>query len=344
MSEIAQEGTPAIEVVMDDTQSIAGPSVSTCLREAREAAGLSLAEVAQSLRLGKKQIEAMETEGWKALPGITCARGFLRNYAKLLGLNPEVMLNQLDQELGYVSGVPAALEPPSAQQVVFPEHGKAIRKEWLMVGSGVGILALAVAAFFLLPNNFFSSSSQSDTATNENSATKTSTETPLFPPPSASLPMTLQVPPPVMSNVTPSTLGMSGETNTTVSSPAPVLVPPPPSAVTTTSSTVTNTPSNTALTPPPTLNPPPPAVVDTATANAPIRLSFAGDAWVEVRGKGGKSLLSQNNPNGSTKEISGEGPFALTIGNAAHVQLTYKGKAIDLTPHIKGAVARLTLE
>jgi cytoskeleton protein RodZ len=32
------------------------------------------------------------------------------------------------------------------------------------------------------------------------------------------------------------------------------------------------------------------------------------------------------------------------IGNAAHVSLTYDGKPVDLTPYIKGEVARFTLQ
>jgi cytoskeleton protein RodZ len=41
--------------------------------------------------------------------------------------------------------------------------------------------------------------------------------------------------------------------------------------------------------------------------------------------------------------VRGRPPFELVIGNAAHVRLTYDGNPVDLEPHIRGEVARLTL-
>jgi len=42
--------------------------------------------------------------------------------------------------------------------------------------------------------------------------------------------------------------------------------------------------------------------------------------------------------------VRGTPPFSLVIGNASHVRLTYNGKPVDLAPHIKVDVARLTIE
>src|SRR5690606_29886115 len=59
------------------------------LARAREEQGLALADVAQQLKLAPRQIEALEQERFGALPGPTIARGMLRNYARLLKLDPE---------------------------------------------------------------------------------------------------------------------------------------------------------------------------------------------------------------------------------------------------------------
>lgn len=85
---------------------------------------------------------------------------------------------------------------------------------------------------------------------------------------------------------------------------------------------------------------PPPA----AEGNRRIVLKFDRASWVEIRGRDGKTLLSQLNPAGSEQTVEGKPPFSLIIGNAQHVRLSYEDRQIDLAPHVKVEVARLTLE
>jgi len=69
------------------------------LAAARESCGLSIAEVARQLKLSPMQVEAMETGDYQRLPGPVFARGFLRNYARLVKLDPEVLLASAEQRL-----------------------------------------------------------------------------------------------------------------------------------------------------------------------------------------------------------------------------------------------------
>ena len=62
------------------------------LRAAREASGLSLDQVAQQLKLAPRQVKALEDEDFGKLPGRTFARGFVRNYARLLNLEADDLL------------------------------------------------------------------------------------------------------------------------------------------------------------------------------------------------------------------------------------------------------------
>ena len=94
-----------------------------------------------------------------------------------------------------------------------------------------------------------------------------------------------------------------------------------------------------------------PAVVSASTAvkgnssgSKKIALQFDREAWVEIRQANGKTLLSQLNPGGSRQVIEGIPPFILIIGNAPNVHLSYNNQAVDLRPHFKVDVARLTLE
>ena len=84
----------------------AGPGAR--LRAAREAAGLSLDQVAQQLKLAPRQVKALEDESFGELPGRTFSRGFVRNYARLLHLDAQDLLAHLPD----VSQAPA-LESPT---------------------------------------------------------------------------------------------------------------------------------------------------------------------------------------------------------------------------------------
>src|SRR5947209_19401930 len=64
-------------------------SAGTALRGAREAAGLSIDAVAQQLKLAPRQVQALEDDDFARLPGRTFVRGFVRNYARYVGLDPE---------------------------------------------------------------------------------------------------------------------------------------------------------------------------------------------------------------------------------------------------------------
>jgi cytoskeleton protein RodZ len=79
-------------------------------------------------------------------------------------------------------------------------------------------------------------------------------------------------------------------------------------------------------------------------ANASLKFSFSKPAWVEVRDRSGQTIFSQLSQAGSQREIEGQPPFSLVIGNASHVTLQYKGKPVDLSRRSKEDVARLTLE
>lgn len=96
--------------------------------------------------------------------------------------------------------------------------------------------------------------------------------------------------------------------------------------------------------------PEPPAAGEVRTQSAMrtgatrlISLRFDKDAWVEIRQSDGKTLLSQLNPAGTRQVVEGIPPFALTIGNAPSVHVTYNEQPVDLRPHYKVDVARLTL-
>ena len=106
---------------------------------AREAQGLAIDDVAQSLKFAPRQIEFLEQERFDRLPGPTIARGMVRNYARLLKLDPEPLVARMS-----AASEPAAEAGQIAerfrQEVPFSDGGR--RSTAIYAGFSVALLAL----------------------------------------------------------------------------------------------------------------------------------------------------------------------------------------------------------
>jgi cytoskeleton protein RodZ len=98
---------------------------------------------------------------------------------------------------------------------------------------------------------------------------------------------------------------------------------------------------------------PPPAAAEPAASPAAealpatsgrIRLEFQGESWAEIRDSDGKTIYSQISREGATRTVEGKPPLSLVIGNASLVKVYFNGAAVDLAPHSRAGVARITLQ
>jgi cytoskeleton protein RodZ len=112
------------------------PGVGTELARAREARGWSLADVSQILKFAPRQLEALEQDRFERLPGSTIARGMVRNYARLLNLDPEPLLARMAGKLA----VPDAERLASCYSEPVPFHDNARRSTMLYLGLSLGVL------------------------------------------------------------------------------------------------------------------------------------------------------------------------------------------------------------
>ncbi|WP_341744464.1 helix-turn-helix domain-containing protein [Azonexus hydrophilus] len=142
------DNAEATEVPDQEVVPEALPSVGTVLRNARESRSLPVADIAQALKLGQRQVEALERDDWSVLPGTTFIRGFVRNYARLVDIDPAPLMDRLEGQLEKpvdTLAVPAAA-PPRISNASKSRDG-------LVVGIGGLLLILAALAYFLLPND-----------------------------------------------------------------------------------------------------------------------------------------------------------------------------------------------
>lgn len=75
-----------------------------------------------------------------------------------------------------------------------------------------------------------------------------------------------------------------------------------------------------------------------------LRMVFDQESWVEVTDRSGNVIFAQLNPAGARRKVTGAPPLSVVVGNAAGVRLSYNDRDVDLVPHTRVDVARLTLE
>jgi len=122
-------------------------SIGGALRQLRLSRGWSLDEVAARIKFSTRQINALEDEQWDNLPTGVSLRGLIRNYARLLGADPDSIVATLDPQR-------RAGEPPRlAQGVLSPRSAGAPVEEthsasswgWLLTILAVIIVAVVYA-------------------------------------------------------------------------------------------------------------------------------------------------------------------------------------------------------
>jgi cytoskeleton protein RodZ len=79
------------------------------------------------------------------------------------------------------------------------------------------------------------------------------------------------------------------------------------------------------------------------TGSHRLAITTSADTWVEILDGAGGQLEFDLIRAGSERKYSGPGPFRVMIGRASAVVLSMDGEAVDLGPHTRGNVARLTL-
>ena len=77
-----------------DQQEAGSGSIGPTLRRAREAAGYSVSDIAERMCLSRRNIEDMEAERFDLFPVPVFLRGYLANYARVVGIDPEPLLEE----------------------------------------------------------------------------------------------------------------------------------------------------------------------------------------------------------------------------------------------------------
>lgn len=257
------------------------------LREAREARNMTVFEVAQSLKFGARQIEALEADDYAALPpGATFVRGFVRGYAKLLKLDPDHLLAMLDMRAP--ASLPEVREPQNMGVAATAVAAGSRSSRPMVFGSGaLAVLAVALGIWHFL--------SEPTDPTAKPAAPQAPAATPSHAP----------------------------DAGTGAVRAPDIRVEQTPAA-----------PAEAAAG----------AVPALPAEGSQLVFTFGDKSWVEVKDATQRILLSSENPAGTRQVVNGKPPFDVVIGNAAKVEVQYGDRQIDLKPHTRAEVARLTIQ
>lgn len=125
-------------------------SFGAWLRREREMREITLREISDATKISLRYLEALEEERFELLPAQVFARGFLRQYARYVGLDPDEAVNRLlVAEEGEAGGEEEDEEEGAAARERWsPMETSATWKNVALVG---GLAALLLALVFLVP-------------------------------------------------------------------------------------------------------------------------------------------------------------------------------------------------
>ena len=318
------------------------------LRQARESNGWSLAEVALKLNLTVTSLSNLEAGAFDKLPGHTFARGYIRAYAKLLGMDQTVLVQQFDQSTGTDS------QGSNVHALGRIEEPVRVSHTILRIVSLLLLIAVIGGGFVwwqdqtsqrtrdltsLAPEHVEVEGADGttqihpidepeDQAVAENQADNST---------SLALPQS--------ETSAESTGAESAAPATEPAAPAVAPSAPAPTPAPVVAAPATPAP-NVPATPAPTA---PVAQAPSAEATAPVagegqvQLQFTGDCWAQVTDGRGKVIFSGLKHKGDSVSVSGKPPLAVRLGVARAAQVSYNGQPVDIAPFTSGETARLKL-
>ena len=314
------------------------------LRQARESNGWSLAEVALKLNLTTTSLGNLEAGAFDKLPGHTFARGYIRAYAKLLGIDQAVLVQEFDQFTGTdsqgsnVHGLGRIEEPVRVSHTI------------LRIVSLLLLIAVIGGGFVWWQDQ--TSQRSKDLTSNAmehvevESADGTTQIHPLDEPEDQAVAESQAAPEAPVATEPP-----AAETApaATAAVPAPA-TPSAPAHTPTTPAAQAHTPATPAQAPaaPTPATPAAPAISPpTAPAliagDGRVQITFIADCWTQVTDGNGKVLFSGLKRKGDTLDQGGKPPLTLRLGFARGAQVAYNGQPVDVAPFTSGETARLKL-
>lgn len=324
------------------------------LRRGREQQGLELERAAALLHLSEEKLIALEADDYQDLPGAVFVQGYLRNYARLLNMPVEPLLGMF-HKLNKDYDRPPELHISQVRHEVRSSHLLVRLMTWLIVIVLIALVVIWWRGYLQWPLSMSPPAEQTPAA--------------VFAEPQ---PAEEQVPSPEADSAYLAVPDDTGQA--TLSLPRPAETVPSLADAPTEPSSEPDNPVLLDSTAPPLpepgsgsiLLPLPAAPAADEQAQAPLAsteviavpspepavtpaagrivVTFSDTSWTEIRDASGSFKILGEVGAGTRRVLGGRPPYKVVLGNAAGVSITVDGKPFDLTPHVRGKVARFSLD
>jgi len=326
--------------IMLSTPDAGNRSAGQALRVAREAHGLTLEGLAATIKVTPAKLAALEDGRYELLPDAAFTRALAMTVCRALKLDPASVLAALPAAIpvSLATGKPPLNQPFKESRggsPLFDKHmnwASLLSFKWLAPAA----LLLGAVVIYSLPDSvqlpawvqhLNQPAAPADAASAVQPGDAASAAE--LPVPDASV-ATAQPPAPLVaaSAVAPgasSTLTLdAADAGASAAAVAPASALP----------IATVAPASQVAAP----------AASSAAGASPLHLSVFESSWVEIRDAGGRKVLSRHVQGGEELNLEGEAPMTVRIGNASGVQMSYKGRAVDMMPFTRNNVARLELK
>lgn len=318
----------------DDNSTHPAPKLGELLKLAREKQGLSVAQMADLLHLRPSIVIDIEADNFDNIASVTYAKGYIKNYARIVGLNKQ----ELDEALAHHFPV---INAPTMQSFSRKTTRQARDGRLMMVTYFIIFVLLALLVLWWVQKSDMAAVDLSQLTAEEvadisleASANPTGT---LF----DADQQLIKADEIAEDVVTPE------ELNAPSSSVAQSMVSGANDSETAVTETegMTERASETTIAPPAAIIQTPVSSSNSqgaSTASA-VAMNLSDDCWIKVTDAQGKTLVNGLKKAGSQLNVFGQEPFKVILGAPQSLTLSINGKNIDLAKFPKGRVARLTL-
>lgn len=334
-----------MNVLDPEVVAFAGENPGEVLRRARENKGWSQADVALKLNLTGQALAHLESGAFAKLPGNTFARGYIRAYAKLLGIDQEPLVVAFDKLTGSNS---AGSSVHALGRIEEPAH---VAQNLLRVISFVLLAGLALASYLWWQDRAQNQAGTAGTSSMlehvevegadgntqihpldepEDQAVTVAQET------SDVAQVAAEVAAQPEATITPNT-----SVNELQGVASPSVLAPPASGMQ--ASTPVSAPSLAAVAQAPASTPMTETSSNPAAGDAVVSVQFTANCWAQLTDANGKVLFSALKRAGESLELAGKPPLELRLGYARGAQVSFNGQSIDVTPYTSGETARIKL-
>lgn len=283
----------------------------TLLKEKREALGLTQKQVADRLRLRVTIIQNIEENNFDSDLVATFTRGYLRSYAKAVGLAEHLVLDAFEESV-----------TPEPQEQTMQSFSKKTKREkhdsrimtitWIIL-----LVIIGMSSLWWWQNN------EQDTLKPDQSAEAVSAVAD-----QAAAPETEEVQP-EFNTIEPTQAEAQSDAQTSEEPTGDEMAmedPAPAQEEAVVKSQTT-----------------PAASTAEATSGELLTMNFSSDCWVQVKDATGKTLSTGIKKAGETLNLRGQKPLQVILGAPEGVSVTFASEPVDLSGYTSGKVARFTL-